>query len=209
MKSADMLGKTFGSLEVLRFVTPRGRLVVVLCKCGRESVHEARHIRDGRISRCVVCRRDTLSKRERLTKGSWKAMIRRCFYPSDEGERKYYFDSGITVCERWRKFENFIADMGPRPSSGHSIGRIDNKGNYEPGNCQWEIPDQQMNNTRANVFLVFEGHRMTISQWSVWTGISRPTIDNRIRKGWSVRDSLTRIASFKDNNIYRRLEQGR
>lgn len=123
---------------------------------------------------------------------AWVRMIRRCTNPKDSQYARYG-GRGITVCGRWMEsVEVFIADMGPRPSSLHSLDRIDNDRGYEPGNCRWATVTEQANNRRTNVFLEFEGKRMTINQWERATGISQYAIRHRLKKGWPVRDVLTR-----------------
>lgn len=76
---------------------------------------------------------------------AWRSMIQRCTYPSQQAYPRYG-GRGIVVCDRWRhSFEAFLADMGEKPA-GTTLGRMDNDGNYEPGNCRWETDEQQ----RAN-----------------------------------------------------------
>src|SRR5258706_7634622 len=86
---------------------------------------------------------------------SWYSMKQRCNY-RHETHYEYYGGRGITVCERWAIFENFLEDMGKRPA-GTSLDRINNEGNYEPNNCRWATQAQQLRNTRRNFLIEFRG----------------------------------------------------
>ncbi len=105
-------------------------------------------------------------------------------------ERNKFFHNyggrGITVCDRWRdSFENFLADMGPRPSEQHSIDRIDNNGNYEPGNCRWATKKQQLHNLRRNHFMTFNGETLVMAEWARRIGATPQGIIARLNNGWS------------------------
>ncbi len=102
-----------------------------------------------------------------------------------------YGRRGVAVCDRWRLFDNFVADMGERPSKAHSIDRINNDGNYEPGNCRWATRKEQARNKRTSRLIEVDGVVRTLVEWSEMSGIHRGTISQRIRRGWSIRDAIS------------------
>lgn len=102
-----------------------------------------------------------------------------------------YGGRGIVVCERWNDFANFFADMGPRPSPSHTLERINNDGNYEPGNVRWATTAEQNRNTGQNVLLTFGGKTQTMIDWAIELGMKYSTLQSRIWKGWTVERALT------------------
>jgi hypothetical protein len=112
---------------------------------------------------------------------SWRAMIDRCTRPKEK-DKKNYLERGITVCDRWRTFENFFADMGERPK-GLSIDRIDNDKGYAPGNCRWATRREQDLNLRKTVYLTYKGVTKPLVQWAKEVGIKAETLKSRIRRG--------------------------
>lgn len=124
---------------------------------------------------------------------AWADMKNRCDNPKVKTYH-FYGARGITYCERWRSFENFLADMGRKPSEDHSLGRIDNNGPYCLENCRWETREQQDNNRRDSVILEYNGERLTLAQWARKLGYSRNTINGRWRRGWNAQQIIEGIA---------------
>lgn len=118
-------------------------------------------------------------------------MLARCFNPKTKGYEGYG-GRGITVCERWRfSFENFLADMGKRPSAVHSIDRVDNNGNYEPTNCQWRTEKEQQNNKRDCRYITYQGQTKTLTEWSEHYGFKRGVIAGRLALGWTLEQAFS------------------
>ena len=116
----------------------------------------------------------------------WLSMRARCLCKTHK-QYAAYGGRGISVCERWMDaFENFYADMGPRPSCQYSIDRINNDGNYEPDNCRWATRKQQQRNTRTVRPLTHDGLTLCVSEWAERLGINNRTILTRLRRGWPI-----------------------
>lgn len=121
---------------------------------------------------------------------AWKEMVRRCTNPKCAAWPNYG-GRGITVCERWLDLHAFIADMGPRPGPGYEIDRIDNDGNYDPGNCRWVTVKRNARNRRSNRMLEFRGEEHPLAEWCERLGLPRDTVRKRLEAGWSVDKALT------------------
>ena len=122
---------------------------------------------------------------------SWQHARQRCNNPKAKGYAEYG-GSGITMCDRWRDFSAFLADMGPRPE-GTSLDRIDSKKGYEPGNCRWATPLQQAWNTRKVKMIEFNGKRMSVRGWARELGITHTTLQGRLA-AWPLEKALTHAA---------------
>lgn len=183
------------------------------CACGTEKDVRGDHLRNGKIVSCGCYIREKTRKRAtkhgltsefrdprtRKAYVAWANIIKRCTNPQHP-EYPNYGGRGISVCERWQGesgAQNFIADMGI-PEPGLSIDRINNNGNYEPGNCRWATTIQQARNNRRNVVLTHNGETMTMAAWSEKTGICQRTIRARLLEyGWPVGRVLTEPVNEK------------
>lgn len=132
-----------------------------VCDCGQTRDVNVQNLRRGLTQSCGCLQREQVAERTAAlgisrTHGqawpptpayeSWRGMVQRTTNPNFAGW-KYYGGRGITMCDRWSLFENFFTDMGPRPD-GLTLDRIDVDGNYEPGNCRWATPTEQVANRR-------------------------------------------------------------
>jgi hypothetical protein len=115
---------------------------------------------------------------------SWYQMINRCTNPK-AGDFKYYQGRGITVCERWRDFRNFLSDMGKRPR-GTWLDRADNNGNYEPSNCRWATPTQQVRNRRNARLIEWDGKLLPLAEVCERTNTPYMRAFYRLSVGWPI-----------------------
>ena len=121
----------------------------------------------------------------------WEGVKKRCLNPTNAAY-KDYGERGITICERWKRFLNFLEDMGERPE-GMTLERIDNNKGYYPENCKWATRKEQGNNKRNNILITARGKTQTISQWSDETGLSYYTIYFRLRKGKTDEEAIRNL----------------
>lgn len=194
MKIVNLVGQRYGSLLVVtattRTTTYGHRIWECLCDCGRHSFASTNNLRSGSLKSCG-CRRGVTHGKSNLPEHNvWKTLRQRCSNKSNPSY-KNYGGRGIKVCARWdSSFENFMIDMGPRPSPRHTIERRDNNGPYSPDNCRWATRAEQNNNTRWNRILVINGERMTLSQAARRAGITPSGMRYRLRAWHSDRDLL-------------------
>lgn len=205
-----MIGQRFGRLTVLAEgpraeSTRKQRRWICRCDCGNERLVYVESLRRGLSKSCGCWNREKVSASLAArttthghtkgrggctpTYGSWRSMVHRCISPSDSSYWRYGA-VGVTVCERWRTFTNFLADMGERPA-GMTLDRIDGAKGYEPNNCRWATTKQQLANRKSVRLIEFGGRSMNITEWAREIGISPQALGFRLEKGWPLDKALT------------------
>lgn len=200
----NLAGRRFGRLTVVAHHKEKYKELKWVCKCdcGGEIKALAINLLGGRTKSCGCLRREHAeitaernrrnATHRRLPKEvykSWRAMHDRCLNPNHIHYDKYG-GRGIKICDRWlNSFEAFRDDMGPRPP-GTSLERIDNDGDYEPGNCRWATQVEQSRNTsRVRVLEAF-GRKQCLAAWAEEFNLSKDTIARRLRRGWPLEEIL-------------------
>ena len=187
----DLTGISFGNIRVIKegdpcFVgTKRDCRARWLCRCvcGKEWLVRTSNLTAGNTVSCGCVSRTKHGLYKSPEYSAWRDMIRRCTNPNCK-VLEHYGGRGISVCDSWKKFENFYGDMGPRPSSSHTLDRIDNGKGYEPSNCRWATRLTQSRNTRRCVSVFYLGREMVLSEAISMSGLKASTVMGRRRLGW-------------------------
>ena len=208
----DLIGKKINQLmiiELLPYMQGHGRRCVARCDCGTVKEYIIDNIKRGRTVSCG-CHRVEVSKAKNYIHGEshlplnnrWKGIKQRCYNPRC-GCYKYYGARGIRMCDEWRNDYTAFRDWAL--SNGYKealqIDRIDNDGNYEPSNCRWVTPSENMLNRSDNVFLTVGNSTRTLSEWANILEMSSDTLRLRQKVGKSVGSLLEPV-----NTTRRRLE---
>lgn len=210
MSLVNILGQSFGRLVVIarepNSVREKAKWLCQ-CACGNQTVARGDHLRTGRTSSCGCLNSEmtTARKTKHGLYGTsehsiWNSMIQRCVNSRVKSWPRYG-GRGIRVCDRWlNNFAAFYADTAPKPSPEHTLDRIDNDGNYQPGNCRWALDAEQRVNRSDNRLLTFRGEVATLSEWAARVGLKQTTLGRRLKKGWSVERALTEPVALQGRN---------
>jgi hypothetical protein len=192
----NVVGKTYGLLTVLAEVERKAyqRRVVVHCSCesATEKVVYLGHLLSGNTSSCGC-----VQKAARVTHGlrkhplyrTWAGMLTRCRNPNEK-TYKDYGGRGITVCERWQKFENFYSDMQPTYKEGLTLDRKDNSKGYCVDNCRWASPAEQAKNRRSNINVTLNERTQCLKAWCEELNLNYKTVHQRLKSGKTPEQAL-------------------
>lgn len=199
----DLTGQKFGVLRVLSRISSRsGRACFSCqCECGNKIDVVGQHLRRGAVTSCG-CKKVERAKKNAInfvTHGktnspefrTWTQMISRC---TNKNDYRYprYGGRGITVDERWlESFEAFLEDVGRRPNPTDELDRIENDGNYEPGNVRWVSAKVNCNNRSSNRLITYNGRTQSMTLWAEEMGLEPATLRVRLESNWGVERALT------------------
>lgn len=166
------------------------------CDCGKETDVVATQLTRGIVKSCGCLKGDGRTKT--ITYSSWTNAKKRCLNKSDDHYQDYG-GRGIKMCDRWlNSFDNFLLDMGERPSLEYTLDRIDVNGDYCPENCRWVTNLEQQNNRRNNRYVYYDGEKMSVSSFARRFNIDVFRVFYGLRKGLSL-DEI--IHKFRDKPV--------
>jgi len=197
----DLTGQKRHYLTIKKNIGKKGNSYLWQCQCDCGTLVQ---YTSGQLSRVKTCgckiTITTHGQTDTPEYYAWVSMRQRCGYLKKGSGRKNYEGRGITVCDRWvNSFENFLADMGKRPSQKHSIDRIDNNGNYCPENCQWRTKKRQSNNRQDTLYYEYQGQTKALADWCRELGLNRHTIWGRLARGLSFKEAVELNHSHRES----------
>lgn len=196
----DITGSTFGELTVIGRLESRNGFSQwrCLCTCGKETSAITHDLKSGHTKSCGCLRYKGRHNHTGIswrspTYSSWTNMVSRCTRKSSPAFA-HYKKRKINLCERWRTFENFLSDMGERPSLAHSLDRHpNNDGNYEPGNVRWATKTEQANNRMTNLQIMYKNKPYTLMELVRETGVHKDLLRSRLfrnKSKWTVEGAI-------------------
>lgn len=192
MKPNQLVGQVFNRLTVIADAgrnTKQNVMWLCRCECGGTAIAPAYDLRAGKVKSCGCLVREgnnithghgRKGKKRNPAYSIWAAMIQRCTNPNDQNWHNYG-GRGITVCDSWKTFEGFYADMGDKPD-GKSLDRINNSLGYNKENCAWVLPAEQTRNKRNNVWITIGDTTQILTDWATQIGFTREALYYRVKK---------------------------
>lgn len=209
-KSGDKVGKCLFIEDAGFHILPSGRrkrICIFMCECGSNFNALYDNVKGLKSTRCNTCKVHYLTELkikyeagviETAEYGIWNGMRNRCNNKNNQAYEDYG-QRGLKVCKKWdNNFISFLSDMGKRPSSLHSLERINNNKGYSKANCKWATRKEQANNRRSNITILYNGEVKNLSQWCVFLHLPYALIRKRIKKGFAAKEAFeTPIKQFK------------
>lgn len=191
-KINDLAGTTFNRLTVLEFVKIYNHYAYwrCLCACGNECIVRSDNLKNGAVKSCGCLLNEGNNNKHSMSGTkiykNWSGIKKRCYNPNCK-DYPNYGGRGITMFEIWmdnfQAFYDYVSTLPHFGEKGYSLDRINNDGNYEPGNLRWATKKQQANNRRSNVKVIYKGDEMTLTEAAERFGIAKTTLQHRLERG--------------------------
>jgi len=206
----DLTGQRFGRLTVIEraedHIQPTGKHETkwrCVCDCGNITVAYGGSLRNGGTKSCGCLQREIVSQRHKRHKrhgdsktrlyNTWNHMLYRCYNPKHKNYHRYG-GRGITVCEEWKKYENFRDwAMANGYQEDLSIDRVDVNGSYCPENCRWVTQKEQTRNRSSNCIITLNGESKILIEWCELYGMNYGTVSSRLSRGWTPEEVLVHL----------------